>query len=46
MNPEQDGSHEDSVWKHIGLETNAVWFSEPFFFQEGADAFGIHRIGL
>ena len=24
INPEQDGLHEDSVWKHIGLETNAV----------------------
>ena len=24
MNPEQDGSHRESVWKHIGLETNAV----------------------
>ena len=24
MNPEEDGSHEGSVWKHIGLETNAV----------------------
>lgn len=29
----------------IGNECSA-WFSEPFFFQEGADAFGIHRIGL
>ena len=24
MNPEEDGSHEGSVWKHIGFETNAV----------------------
>tara|TARA_Y100000589_G_C27191015_1_gene644823 strand:+ start:2462 stop:3574 length:1113 start_codon:yes stop_codon:yes gene_type:complete len=24
MNPEEDGSHESSVWKHIGLETNAI----------------------
>ena len=24
MNPEEDGSHEGSVWKHIGLETNAI----------------------
>ena len=24
MNPQEDGSHGDSVWKHIGLETNAV----------------------
>ena len=24
MNPQEDGSHGDSVWKHIGLETNAM----------------------
>ncbi len=24
MNPEEDGSHEVFVWKHIGLETNAI----------------------
>jgi len=24
INPDQDDSHKDSVWKHIGLETNAV----------------------
>ena len=24
MNPEEDGSHEGFVWKHIGLETNAI----------------------
>ena len=24
MNPEQNGSHEKSVWIHIGLETNAI----------------------
>ena len=24
MNPEQDGSHDDSAWTHVGLETNAL----------------------
>ena len=47
MNPESDGSHAEFTWEHLGLETNcSTWFSEPFFFEEGARPSRIDRIGL